>query len=184
MWRGAVARRRAALASGLLGGVLALAGLLAWPASSWARAQELAAAERLWAQRTFGHYQLDLADKRCLQRIEVRNERVVKVAPNRCEAPPRAIGDLFALIRRDGQISQPCIYLGCVCDDVLRVQASYDAQLGYPAHILVRIRAEPNWRHPQFWQRAWRDRRLPNCDGLQEGSKLIQVMRLQPVAQR
>jgi Family of unknown function (DUF6174) len=159
---------------------LGLASWLIWPETSWARTQEMHAAERRWASRQFGNYHLHIADKRCPQQIEVRNERVVKVAPNRCDAPPRTISDLFTLIRRDGTIAQECIFRGCICDDIIRVNAVYDDSLGYPSRILVRMTAEANWRHPEFWQKAWQTKRLPSCDAMMEGSKIIQVLEIKP----
>jgi hypothetical protein len=167
----------------LLALLIASSGLfvwLLWPTSAWARASELAAAERRWALRPFGSYHLELVDKTCTQKIDVRNERVVKVAPNRCEVPPRSISDLFELIRRDGSISQECIFHGCICDDVIRVNAVYDSSLGFPSRIIVRLRAEPNWRHPEFWEAAWARKRLPSCDGMAEGSKLIRIIKIVP----
>jgi hypothetical protein len=157
-----------------------LFGWLIWPTTALARASELASAERRWALRQFGSYQLELVDKTCTQKIEVRNERVVKVAPNRCEVPPRSITDLFELIRRDGSVSQECIFHGCICDDVIRVNAIYDDGLGFPSRILVRLRAEPNWRHPEFWERAWARKQLPSCDGMAEGSKIIRILKVIP----
>jgi hypothetical protein len=151
-----------------------------WPTSAWARARELADAEQRWALRPFGHYQLKVSDKNCPQQIEIRNERVLNVAPNRCDAPPRTITNLFEMIRRDGSVSYSCIYQGCICDDVIHIQAIYDQSLGFPSWILVRIRAEPNWRHPEFWAAAWKTKQLPSCDGMAVGSKIIQVMTITP----
>ncbi len=173
-------RARRLLAGALLLMLCAAVGWLIWPATSWARDSEREQAERRWALRPFGSYHLDITDKRCLQQIEVRNERVARVAPNRCDAPPRTVSDLFALIQRDGSVSHACILQGCACDDIIRVQASYDPTLGYPARMIVRIRAEPNWRAPAFWQRAWADGRLPRCDGLAEASKIIEVLQITP----
>lgn len=173
-------RHLAISAATLVCGSLAILGWLIWPSSAWARSQERAEAEQRWARRPFGHYRLEISDKRCPQRIEIRNERVVRVDPNRCDAPPRSITDLFDLIRRDETVSYPCILAGCICDDIIRVRASYDPQLGYPTRIIVRIRAEPNWRHPDFWRALWRHKRIPSCDALAEGSKLIQVLTLTP----
>jgi hypothetical protein len=146
-----------------------------------AEAAERDRAEAQWATRTFSRYQLLLSDKRCLQSIEVRDERVVEVAPNRCEPPPRTITDLFTLIRRDGSVSIPCIALGCACDDVIRVRATYDATLGFPKTIEVRMSAQPNWRHPDYWERLVQRRALPDCTVLPEGSKVIRVMSVTPL---
>lgn len=158
----------------------ALLTLLFWPTSTWARARELAAAEQRWALRPFGQYRLNVTDKNCPQQIDVRNERILKVAPNRCDAPPRTITDLFTIIRRNGTVSYSCIYKGCICDDILYIQASYDPTLGFPSRILVRIRAEPNWRHPEFWEATWKNKQLPSCDSMAVGSKIIQVVTITP----
>jgi hypothetical protein len=174
-------RRWAVLGGSMLIGMLAVVLFtLLWPTSTWARASELAQAEQRWSLRTFGRYSVHLIDKRCAQRIEVRNERVVSVLPNRCDVQPRTVSDLFDLIRRDGSISHPCIFQGCACDDILLVQATYHPELGYPQRVLVRVRATPNWRHPEFWQRAWATRQLPTCNALAEGSKIIQVVSITP----
>lgn len=161
--------------------VAVLACAFAWPLERSAQASELAQAEQRWNMRPFGHYRLIIRDKNCEQRIEVRNERILDVSPNRCEAPPRTISDLFTLIRRDGSISTRCITLGCMCDDVIRVSARYDPELGYPQQIIVRIKAEPNMLHADFWKRAVSQRALPSCDVLAEGSKLIRIVSITPV---
>ncbi|HWQ13218.1 MAG TPA: DUF6174 domain-containing protein [Roseiflexaceae bacterium] len=146
-----------------------------------AEAAELEQAERRWAARTFTHYRLKLRDKGCLQTIEVRDEQVMEVAPNRCEPPPRTVTDLFTLIRRDGKVSAPCIALGCACDDVLTVRASYDRALGFPTLIEVRVAARPNWQHPDYWAEMLEDRKLPDCSILAEGSKIIRVDSITPI---
>ncbi len=161
-------------------GLLAL-GALAWPHSAWARAHMRASAEQRWAQRPFGRYYLDIKDKGCLQEIEVHNERVAGVKPNRCDAQPRSVGGLFELIRRDGSVSHPCIYQGCLCDDKIYISAVYHQELGYPTRIIVRIRAEPNWRQLEFWREALERRELPNCSGLSEGSKVIEIVDIIPI---
>ena len=175
-------RRRILISIGmLLLVVFSTTAWLFWPTTTWARVQELNEAERRWSLRQFGSYHLELTDKRCPQKIDVRNERVIRVAPNRCDAPPRSITDLFTLIRRDGSVAQECIFRGCICDDVIRIEATYDAQLGYPSKILVRIKAHANWRHPDFWKKAWQTKSLPSCDAMVEGSKVIQVVAMTPV---
>lgn len=150
------------------------------PESPWARAQARLSAEQRWSQRSFGNYHLELTDKHCLFSMDIHNERIQKIEPQRCEAPPRSITDLFTLIKRDGQISQPCIYLGCACDDRIYVDAQYHTNLGYPQHITVYIRAEPNYWHSAYWQYVWNRRQAPPCDNLMEGSKLIEVLSVQP----
>ena len=166
------------------GALLLLCGSLAvvalQPARS-ANAAEVAQAEALWASRSFSHYRLILRDKRCVQDIEVRNERIVKTQPNRCEPPPRTITDLFTLIKRNEQISTPCIAHGCACEDVIRVSARYDPTLGYPAAIEVRVKARPNWRHMDYWKYVVNRRKMPDCDILAEGSKRISIVSLTPL---
>jgi hypothetical protein len=150
------------------------------PNAASARERALLQAEQRWSKRTFGNYHIEVVDKRCAQRIDVRNEKVLKVAPNRCDAPPRAVSDLFTLIRRSGEVTTACIFQGCACSDVLIVEATYHAQLGYPDRLIVRMKAEPNWRHVDYWKRAVKIRSLPQCDELAEGSKVIQVVQLTP----
>jgi hypothetical protein len=180
------ARRRRLLRTVLLlcvGALVACAGIgavIAQTAPS-AEAAELEQAERRWAARSFNHYRLKLRDKGCLQTIEVRDERVVNVAPNRCEPPPRSITDLFALIRRGGKVSAPCIALGCACDDVLTMHAVYDRTLGFPTLIEVRVAARPNWRHPDYWTELLDKRKLPDCSILAEGSKVIRIDSVAPI---
>jgi hypothetical protein len=182
---GASPRRRLVRRALLLcaGAVLACAvlGVAIAQTAPRAHAAELVQAEARWAARPFRHYELRVRDKGCLQVIEVRDERVVGVATNRCEPPPRSVTDLFTLIRRDGTVSVPCIAVGCACDDVIRVQAVYDTALGYPSLIDVRVSARPNWRHPDYWAETLEKRRLPDCSILPEGSKEIRVDAVTPI---
>jgi hypothetical protein len=141
----------------------------------------LLSAEARWATRTFNHYELRLRDKGCLQVIEVRDERVVDVQPNRCEPPPRSVSDLFTLIRRDGKVSTQCILLGCACDDVLSVRASYDQALGFPRQLEVGVAARPNWQHPDYWSQLLAKRRLPDCSVLAVGSKVVAIESITPL---
>lgn len=158
----------------------ALGVLIAWTPAR-ASAAELRQAEARWAARSFRHYQLELRDKNCLQVIEVLDERVVKVAPNRCEPPPRTVTDLFTLIRRDGTVSVPCIAHRCACDDVISVRAVYDSALGFPASIEVRVTAQPNMQHPDYWIQLVENRRPPDCSVLAEGSKLMAIDSITPL---
>ena len=173
--------RRLLLFVGVIVVGLLVFGVLAWPNTAWARARMRTDAEQRWAQRSFGRYYLDIKDKGCLQEIEVHNERVADVKPNRCDAQPRSIGGLFDLIRRDGSVSHRCIYQGCLCDDKIYISAVYHHELGYPTRIIVRIRAEPNWRQLDFWKQALERRQLPNCGGLSEGSKVIEIVDIIPI---
>jgi hypothetical protein len=174
-------RRIARVALALCGALLlACAGIgvvIARPAPA-ASAAELDEARTRWSMRPFSHYRLLLRDKRCLQDIEVRNERVVQVEPNNCEPPPRTVSDLFTLIQRDGEIATTCIALGCACDDVITVRAVYDPSLGYPSSIEVRLTARPNPRHPDYWSELFEKRKIPDCSLLAEGSKQIQIVSL------
>ncbi|MFO7167413.1 MAG: hypothetical protein DIU80_005225 [Chloroflexota bacterium] len=173
--------RVALLGCGALLMLCAGLGVFAARAAPSASAAELEQAQLRWSERPFVHYRLLLRDKRCLQDIEVLHERVVDVEPNRCEPPPRTISDLFTLIRRNGEISTPCIALGCACEDVITVRAEYDARLGHPTRIEVRVTARPNWRHPDYWSYLVRRRRLPDCNMLAEGSKRIEVVSITPI---
>jgi len=154
-------------------------GLFAWRVPG-AEAAELARAEARWATRPFSAYHLTLRDKSCIQQIEVSGERIVRTQPNRCEPPPRAVTDLFTLIRRDGTVSARCIALGCACDDVMSIEATYHPSLGYPEQIVVRVNAQPNWQHLDFWAYLAERRAVPHCN-LAEGSKLIRILALTPI---
>ncbi len=173
--------RRAVLTLAALLLSCAGAGVALAQATPRALDRELASAEARWAARSFGHYELRLHDKGCLQVIEVVNEHVADVQPTRCEPPPRSVSDLFALIRRDGAVSTSCILFGCACDDVLAISASYDAALGYPTEIEVRVAARPNWQHPDYWGELLEKRRAPNCSALPEGSKIIRIVSITPL---
>jgi hypothetical protein len=178
--RRTVLRRGALVLLALLlscGGVGAVIAQTAPAAASPA----LLRAEARWATRSFNHYELRLRDKGCLQVIEVRDERVVDVVPNRCEPPPRSVSELFTLIKRDGQVSTECILLGCACDDVLSVKASYDQALGFPRHLEVGVSAQPNWQHPDYWRQVFAKRKLPDCSALAVGSKIVAIESVRPL---
>lgn len=145
------------------------------------RVRERTAAEARWAARPFARYRLVLQDRFCHQDVEIHGDQVVTVFRNTCEHPAWTIADLFRLIARDQTVSIPCIAMGCACDDILTVRATYDPTLGYPQTIRVRVHATPNWRHPDYWKRAWMMKSLPNCDVLMDGSKTIKVHALTPL---
>lgn len=142
---------------------------------------ELAEARSRWAARAFTDYHLEVEDHRCKQVYDVRADRVRNIEPNRCDAYPRTVDELFTLIERDNTKSLACVIQGCTCDDFIYVDAEFDPALGYPRSILVRIIARPNWQHPDFWERAIEQQRFPDCKQLTEGSKLIQVLSLKPL---
>jgi hypothetical protein len=150
-------------------------------AGPFSRARELAEAEHRWAGRTFNEYRMAYEDFKCLQHVEVRNERIVKPDTSiRCALPARSVSELYDLIRRDGSAGTRCVTQGCACDDEVVVRASYDAQLGYPRQIEVRMRPRPNMLHPDFWQYLARHLRPPDCDFM-EGNKMIYIRSLEPL---
>lgn len=162
--------------------IIVVLGIWRWQGGGErAASEERASAEARWTQRGFGHYQLTLTDKGCTQVIEVRRERVVDVASNRCEPPPRSVTDLFALIRRNGTVSTPCIAQRCACDDVLTVTAMYHPQLGYPQAIDVSVASQPNPRHADYWRAAASNLKLPRCDSMAVGSKEIRIISVTPL---
>jgi hypothetical protein len=119
-------------------------------------AQEHAAAKERWQARLLGHYRL-VTDhsggmQPCRQDVEVRDERVVAVFSNTCPRSAMTVANLFIEIERylitiDGQ----CGPNGCACDGVIRVEAAYDAQLGYPLYMRVHINSDERWRYLEYW---------------------------------
>jgi hypothetical protein len=175
-------RRSLVLAASLALAAIVMLSVGLWPSTRWARTAERASAERRWAQRQFSHYRIDVRDKGCIQSIEVHHTSVFSVAPNRCDGTARSVDELFDYIQRDGTVSQPCIYHGCACDDVIYIAASYDEQLGYPRRMIVRIRAEPNWRRLDVWRNLILFQRMPGCSQLMDGSKVVEVVTITPIA--
>lgn len=145
------------------------------------RGRDAAEAEARWRARPFQAYVLSFEELNCGMDVEVRDERVVRATLwSRCERDPRTVSDLFAVVRRDGDIGARCITEGCACDDRLRVTAEYDAALGYPRRIEVVIAAEVNWLHPDAWRRLAATGRPPAC-AMMVGNKVIRVVSLTPL---
>jgi hypothetical protein len=174
-------RRRAGLIGALALLVLACAGgTLALGLPGSARRSAVDAAEARWHTRPFDGYVMSIEELNCSLDVEVRGERVVRTELwSRCERDGRSVTELFALVRRDGDIGARCITQGCACDDRLRVDATFDEALGYPRQIEVRIKAEPNWLHPDAWRYLAANGQAPPC-AMMEGNKLIRVLALTP----
>lgn len=145
------------------------------------RGRAIAEAEARWRARPFRAYVMSIEELNCGLDVEVRDERVVRVTLwNRCVRDGRTISELFAVARRDGDTGARCIAQGCACDDRLHVSAEYDPALGYPRWIEVRVRAEPNWLHPDAWRYLVASGRPPAC-AMMEGNKVIRVLSLTPL---
>lgn len=173
-------RVRLALAILVMAPLLCSGGIAAAViAADNARERAIAAAEARWRLHGFSHYVMTLEELNCLVDIEVSGGRVVRVTPlERCQRDGRAVEDLFALARRDGDVGMRCIALGCACDDRLSVESAFHPHLGYPTSIYVRIEAQPNWQHPDTWRYLITYGRPPACN-LMTGDKLLRVVRLQ-----
>lgn len=148
--------------------------------TSTAMDHERRAAEERWSNRPFERYRLVLRDRFCTQDAEIYNEEVVLVHSNTCESRARSISDLFDLIERDGSLVSSCVAGGCACDDILLVSASYDPLLGYPDMIDVRVEAQANLRHPDYWRLLIRTGELSGCS-VPVGWKTISVISLTPL---
>jgi hypothetical protein len=156
-----------------------IAGGLAINGPALSREHERRDAEHRWSQRPFGAYRLVLEDFRCVYDIEVQGQKIVDSAPRAdCIREARSIDDLFVLLQRDGSTGTRCITQGCACDDRLSVQGSYDPVLGYPREIEVRISAQPNWQHADYWRYMATHLRPPTCE-FPVGRKFIRVLKLQ-----
>jgi hypothetical protein len=159
--------------------VCVVAGVLAAGISPRARAVD--AAEARWRARPFAAYVMSMEELNCGLDVEVRDERVVRTSLwNRCQRDARTVSELFALVRRNGDTGARCITQGCACDDRIWVDAEFDAALGFPRRIAVRIAAEPNWLHPDTWRYLAANGRPPAC-AMMQGDKLIRVLALTPV---
>jgi Family of unknown function (DUF6174) len=144
----------------IVGLVMAIACALALAGGAWlltSPARELAAAQRRWAARPFSGYRLVVdthAFGSCHYDVEVRGEQVVTIFRRSCLQPAPTVTDLFRAIEA-GLGAQGCGPNGCACDGPIGVEAIYDAQLGYPTQIAMRLKPEQRWRYPDYWRRMF-----------------------------
>jgi hypothetical protein len=119
--------------------------------------EELAAAQERWAARQFARYRLaveysgGLID--CRQDAEIRGEAVVAIMRNTCPLGVLTVTDVFNRI--DVNLSTRvgrCGPNGCGCDGTVGVDATYDASLGYPRQMNLRLRPEERWHYPGYWR--------------------------------
>jgi hypothetical protein len=73
--------------------------------------------------------------------------------------------------------------VGCECHSRFVVQARYHPTLGYPEHIVVRLRAVgPHWQHPDYWRYLWQHQAAPTCQsGGGQHVETIRVKELRPL---
>ena len=170
---------RAALLALLVAACAALPAALALGGVRWRNAA-VEAAEARWQTRPFAAYVMSMEELNCGVDVEVLDERVVRTDTwTRCQRDGRSVTELFALVRRDGDVGARCITQGCACDDRLRVRAEFDQALGYPRWIEVRVKAEPNWLSADTWRYLLAHGGAPDC-AMMEGNKIIRVLALTP----
>jgi hypothetical protein len=157
-------------------------GLFAFLGRSPASDGQLAAAERLWAQRPFSHYQLVVAaGPSCELGVEVRDEQAVQVFhPSSCGYPVRTVKDLFDMVKRNKPVTHNCTYFRCACRQSIDVYASYDQQWGYPVRIAVWLRREANLQHLDFWRYVLNSKKLPSCARVAD-VEIVRVVSLTPL---
>jgi hypothetical protein len=162
------------LASGL--GVL----LRSHPSTGAARARALADARNRWFAQPVAHYRLVMrAPSWCRLDVEIQDERVVHVFENSCPTSPRTVTGLFDMIAQLDRTADTvfCAPRGCECTEVRYIQATYDAQLGFPLTIRLRRERQTNW--PNLW-RFMVSHGLPNCLTPRD-LDLVQVLSIKPI---
>ena len=146
---------------GILLGSAATLGIIAW--RMILPVNQLASAQARWARRPFSKYQLiverDLGLK-CQYDAQVQDERVVKQTitdsengkfPQACDGFTPTVTSLFQMVRVNTETPQ-CGPNGCQCDGRIRVQVTYDAQLGYPVHVKTSLPTGVRWFDPFYWK--------------------------------
>jgi hypothetical protein len=122
--------------------------------------EELAAAQRRWAERPFSRYRLvvDIEStwQRCRQEVEVHNEQVVAVLRNTCGQRGLTVSALFSQIaasERRGQkrCTNPAVVVNCFSN---QLRADYDPQLGYPRRRMLLLFMEVRWGFVDFLRRV------------------------------
>lgn len=121
-------------------------------------AQELVAAQKRWAARSFSNYRLSIELRSdtgfvCKQDSAIANETIVATFQNTCPRTPRTITALFAEIKALAAMRR--CRGGCACDGEVLVYADYDKQLGYPKEFTARLWPEARWLSLTTWQRLW-----------------------------
>jgi hypothetical protein len=156
-----------------------------------ARESQLLAARARWKARPFASYQLVVQEETrassCRQEVEIRDEKIERVLQNRCvRLASWTVGNLFTWAEQASDAASRCYpsTVTCVCYKVDRLQASYDAQLGYPRSITHAWSLRLNWAYLGHWKRLWRTGELPNCSNVArfgEGHVTISVVSLTPL---
>lgn len=120
--------------------------------------RELNGAERRWENRSFARYRLTIERqqirRRCLQRVDVDDEQIVRVLINNCYSGAMTVSDLFDMLRQN-LTPLDCMDDACKCRLTYRVTALYDEGLGYPV-VAVLIPSSPRTEpvDAEFWGQA------------------------------
>jgi hypothetical protein len=117
----------------------------------------------------------------CRLEVEVRDERVVAVLrEDTCTHPARTVTMLFNMVEHAVSPLYTCAPPSCACRHVVTVYADYNAQLGFPQKVAVRVERETNWRERPFWRYLWTARRLPDC-AWASNADIVNVLALTPL---
>jgi hypothetical protein len=143
---------------------------------------ELELAKGRWAAAALRHYRLiTLSGNPCRLEVEVRDERVVEVLhEDPCSHPARTVTTLFNLVEHAVSPLYTCAPPSCACRHVVTVYARYDAQVGYPQKVAVRVERQVNWSERPFWRYLWTAGRLPDC-AWASNADIVNVLALTPL---
>jgi hypothetical protein len=166
-------------------------GTIGMASMSMPAANERAAAEARWRERTFTRYMItvrvEIRGSICLQQLEVSGAWVRRVLENTCEAlwlDYMTVDQLFAM--RDEVAAIPgsrCFPNGreCPCERIFtRRDYYYDPQSGFPEMIVARSEIRANWASADYWRTGWNLLAAPACDA-NPRRLTFQVLSLTPI---
>jgi hypothetical protein len=174
----------------LIIGVAVLLLVAVWRASVPAPEHTTAAAR--WRAAPVPHYELrtrEWIDTRvCGQRVEVRDETLVRIIADTCEHPTLwTVTWLHRFIERSQAVpvdrcARLVINTGCICTDAVELLVRYDHATGVPQDILRRQIWRHNWRSAEYWQYAIKYRELPDCTPpVPDLGRRVVVLELKPL---
>ncbi|MDZ7963211.1 MAG: DUF6174 domain-containing protein [Aulosira sp. DedQUE10] len=116
----------------------------------------LAEAQKKWNAQNVSHYRLTLHyssfHDNCQQEVEIKDEKVIAVKQNTCPTiPAQTITELFEQIESSADGTK-CGPNGCACDGPVDVNATYDAQYGYPLQLEMELAPNKRWLYLDYWR--------------------------------